>query len=313
MNIEELLDPEIALALSTLEVHTQDLSAQTLHNVRALRAKAPPAPVSDDVARTDHSIPEHPHAPVRVHREKAATGLLPAIYWMHGGGLVLGSYLLDDPRFDRWCPALNCVGASVEYALAPESQYPGPLEDCYAGLSWLHANAASLGIDKNRIGIGGSSAGAGLAAALSLLARDRGELSIAFQALIYPMLDDRQTTVSSQWPDPIWSPQANKFGWASYLGDLSGEAVPAYAAAARATDLGGLPPTFISVGALDVFSDEDIEYATRLRHAGVAVELHVYPGAPHGFDSVVPGTAIAQRAERDLTHWLSVQLSQDSA
>jgi triacylglycerol lipase len=143
-----------------------------------------------------------------------------------------------------------------------------------------------------------------------LLARDRSELSIAFQALIYPMLDDRQTTVSSQWPDPIWSPQANRFGWASYLGELHGDAVPAYAAAARATDLAGLPPTFISVGALDVFSDEDIEYATRLRHAGVAVELHVYPGAPHGFDSVLPATAVAKRAERDITHWLAERLGE---
>ena len=245
---------------------------------------------------------------MRLHREKSVDALRPAIYWMHGGGLVLGTNLIDDPRFDRWCPNLACVGASVDYELAPESAYPRPLDDCYAGLKWLHDNAASLGIDRNRIGIGGSSAGAGLAAALALLARDRGELPIAFQALIYPMLDDRQTTVSGQWADPVWPPVANRFGWSSYLGDLHPDEVPCYAAAARATDLTRLPPTFVSVGALDVFSDEDVDYANRLRHAGVAVELHVYPGAPHGFDSLAPDTVLARRANGDLEHWLATQL-----
>lgn len=122
------------------------------------------------------------------------------------------------------------------------------------------------------------------------------------------MIDDRQVTVSSQWLDPVWPPAANRYGWDSYLGDLKGDAVPCYAAAARATDVGALPPTFISVGALDGFADEDIDYANRLRHAGVAVELHVYPGAPHGFDGLTPGTAIAKRANRDLSEWLARQL-----
>ena len=182
------------------------------------------------------------------------------------------------------------------------------MEDCYEGLRWLFENSESLGVDRNRIGIGGSSAGGGLAAALALLARDRGEFPIAFQALIYPMLDDRQTTVSSQWRDPVWPPASNQFGWSSYLGALSGHDVPPYAAAARATDLQGLPPAFISVGALDVFADEDVDYATRLRHAGVEVELHVYPGAPHGFDSMMPQTQLAQRAEQDLRRWLAAHL-----
>jgi acetyl esterase/lipase len=224
---------------------------------------------------------------------------------MHGGGLVVGSNRGDDLRFDRWCQKLNCVGVSVEYALAPESRYPAPLEDCYAGLYWLRRNAGELGVDPDRIGIGGASAGAGLAAGLALLARDRGEIPIAFQALIYPMIDDRQITISSGWADPVWPPQSNRYGWDSYLGDLAGEDVPIYAAAARARDLRDLPPTFISVGALDGFADEDIDYATRLRHAGVATELHVYPGAPHGFDSLTPGTAIARQASRDIEAWLA--------
>ncbi|MFT5176252.1 MAG: acetyl esterase/lipase [Gammaproteobacteria bacterium] len=309
VGVNALLDSEIAAALAALNLGPEALSKDNLARIRAARAALPKVPVSDRVARVDHAVLARAPVSVRVHREIGATGNLPCIYWMHGGGLVLGSNVGDDPRFDRWCPSLNCVGASVEYALAPESQYPGPLEDCYAGLSWLHANAQSLGIDVNRIGIGGSSAGAGLAAALALLARDRGELPIAFQALIYPMIDDRQITTSSQWADPVWPPQSNRFGWDSYLGDLAGDGVPIYAAAARATDLQGLPPTFICVGAIDGFADEDVDYATRLRHAGVACELHVYPGAPHGFDSLTPNTRVAQRANRELEHWLSMQLT----
>lgn len=313
-DIDALLDAEIAEVLAGVELGFDTLSSKTLADVRAVWAELPKPELSDDVARTDHTIPERPHVSVRVHREKSATEGLsskkrPCIYWMHGGGLVVGTNVGDDPRFDKWCPGLKCVGASVEYALAPESQYPGPLEDCYAGLRWIHANADELGIDVNRIGIGGSSAGAGLAAGLALLARDRGELSIAFQALIYPMIDDRQITVSSQWPDPVWPPQANRFGWDSYLGDLNGDAVPIYAAAARATDLSGLPPTIINAGALDGFSDEDVDYATRLRHAGVPCELHVYPGAPHGFDSVTPNSQLAQRANRELENWLTRQFN----
>lgn len=307
LDVKALLDPEIAAAIEGLDLGFATLSNETLPNVRAMWAALPRPEVSDKVARTDHVIPQRPAVSVRAHRDKSASGDLPCIYWIHGGGLVVGSNVGDDPRFDKWCPALKCAGVSVEYGLAPESQYPGPLEDCYAGLAWLHANAGSLGIDVNRIGIGGSSAGAGLAAGLALLARDRGELPIAFQALIYPMIDDRQITTSSQWADPIWPPQANRFGWDSYLGDLSGDAVPGYAAAARATNLQDLPPTFICVGAIDGFCDEDVEYATRLRHAGVSCELHVYPGAPHGFDSVTPNSRVAQRASRELMQWLTTQ------
>jgi acetyl esterase/lipase len=228
---------------------------------------------------------------------------------MHGGGLVLGSNVGDDPRFDQWCPKFGCVGVSVEYRLCPEVRYPQPLEDCYAGLAWVHEQASELGIDRNRIGIGGASAGGGLAAGLALLARDRGELPVAFQLLIYPMLDDRQITTSSGWFDPIWSPAANNFGWTSYLGEAKGGSdVPIYAAPARATDLAGLPPTLISVGAIDGFADEDIDYALRLRHAGVPVELHVYPGAPHGFDGITPTATVATRANRDMEEWLAARL-----
>lgn len=309
VKISELLDPEIAAALAALDLGFASLSDDTLPAVRKAMAAVPPPVLSDAVERVDHVVPGRKPVAVRVHREKGASGALPCVYWMHGGGLVLGSHIADDLRFDRWCPELECVGVSVDYALAPESRYPEPLEDCYAGLRWVHDNAAELGIDPRCIGIGGASAGAGLAAALALLVRDRGELAIAFQALIYPMLDDRQITVSSQWPDPVWPPQANRYGWDSYLGGLADAAVPHYAAPARAEDLAALPPTFISVGALDGFSDEDITYATRLRHAGVATELHVYPGAPHGYDSLTPNTGIARQARADLNAWLRRQFT----
>lgn len=308
VDVRALLDPEVAAALAAFPLALGSLSAETLPMIRQAFGSLPPVPLSDAVQRTDYDVPSRPGVSVRVHRLKSAVGTLPCIYWMHGGGLILGTNKADDARFDRWCQSLNCVGVSVEYALAPESRFPGPLEDCYAGLRWVRDNAATLGVDVNRIGVSGASAGAGLAAGLALLARDRREIALSFQALIYPMIDDRMITPSSAWEDPVWPPGANRFGWSSYLGDASGDAVPYYAAAARATDLTRLPRTFISVGALDGFSDEDIDYAVRMRHAGVPTELHVYPGAPHGFDGLAPGTAIARRANRDIEEWLAAAM-----
>ena len=152
--------------------------------------------LSDAVVRTEHVVPGDPPVPVRVHRPVTAEGRLPAVVTIHGGGYVIGSYDMDDPLLDRWCPGLGVVGVSVEYRLAPETPYPGPMEDCYAALRWTYDNADELGVDKDRIGIYGLSAGGGLAAALALLARDRGEVPLAFQLLDCPMLDDRQQTPS---------------------------------------------------------------------------------------------------------------------
>ena len=169
----------------------------------------------------------------------------------------------------------------------------------------MRSNASGLGVDAARIGIGGSSAGGGLAAALALLVRDADDPPIAFQLLIYPMIDDRMTTPSTRWDDPVWPPAANAFGWRSYLGGLEDDAVPMYAAAARARDLRGLPTTLVVVGALDGFSDANIAYAERLRHAGVSCELHVYPGAPHGFEGFAGHTAVGRRAGAAIQEWLS--------
>lgn len=265
--------------------------------------------LSDDVTRTEHVVPGDPPITVRVHRAVGATGVLPCVYSIHGGGYVLGSAAMDDGSFDRWCPQLGVVGVSVEYRLAPETPYPGPLEDCYRGLQWVVDNAADLGVDPARIGVHGISAGGGLAAALALLTRDRGGPSLAFQLLDCPMLDDRQQTVSSQVNGlAVWSKESNTFGWRAYLGSLYGNDVPTHAAPARETNLGGLPPAFVSVGTVDGFHDEDVDYAVRLNHAGVPTELHVYPGAPHGYQ-MAQESDLAKRAWRDKTDWLRRQLS----
>ncbi|MCU1401233.1 MAG: hypothetical protein JWN62_4342 [Acidimicrobiales bacterium] len=310
MTTADLLHPDIAAALGTIAFPS--IGADTLAAMRA-SGLGTPLPLSDDVERTDIVVSEDPRVVIRVHRPKGVTGPLPCLYSMHGGGYVLGSYAMDDSRFDRFCTKYPCVGVSVEYRLAPEAPYPGPLDDCYAGLQYVFANAGSLGIDPTRIGIGGVSAGGGLAAGLALLARDRGEVTVAFQLLECPMVDDRQATMSSQQDGlAIWSRESNTFGWQSYLGELFGaDDVPYHAAPARATDLSGLPPAFVAVGTADGFRDEDIAYATRLNQAGVPTELHVYPGLPHGhmlFAGVAP-TAVAQW-QRDLEDWLGRQFQQ---
>ena len=197
----------------------------------------------------------------------------------------------------------------MNYRLAPEVPYPGPLEDCYRGLKWVFEQAEDLGVDRRRIGVAGSSAGGGLAAGLALYARDRGELPVAFQLLSCPMLDDRQQTPSSGLEGlAVWSRENNTFGWCSYLGDRYGtEDVPYTAAPSRCTDLSGLPPAFISVGTVDGFRDEDVDYATRLNQAGVPCELHVYPGACHGYQMAVEA-ALVHRSNRDMLDWLDRQL-----
>jgi acetyl esterase/lipase len=302
------LDPEIAAAVGAIPLTALDDDVLPLY-----RQELPPPPLSDAVTRTDHTVHGDPEVPVRLHRAVGSEGSLPCVYSIHGGGYVLGSYSMDDTRFDKWCPALGVVGVSVEYRLAPETTYPGPLEDCYRGLKWVYDNAAELEVDRTRIGVAGISAGGGLAAALALLARDRGEVPLAFQLLDCPMLDDRQLTPSSRLDGlAVWSRESNTFGWRSYLGDRYGtDNVPYTAAPARCEDLSGLPPSFLSVGTVDGFRDEDIDYAMRLNQAGVPCELHVYPGAPHGYQLAVD-SAIVRQAERDAMEWLARMVDQPS-
>jgi acetyl esterase/lipase len=197
---------------------------------------------------------------------------------------------------------VGCAVVSVEWRRPPEHPFPAPMDDCYAGLAWTHRHAAELGVDPARIAIGGASSGGGSAAGLALLARDRGELPVRFQLLIYPMLDDRNVTPASRaLTDPrVWNRASNLIGWRAYLGDAAGTGrVSPYAAPARATDLTGLPPAYLAVGDLDLFIDEDLEYAQRLQQADVPTELHVYPGGIHAFDSYAPASALARRFAGD--------------
>lgn len=237
-----------------------------------------------------------------LYRPVNRTEPLPGIFHIHGGGFVAGAAAAMEPIHRALVDALGCALFSVDYRLAPEHPFPAPLCDCHAGLEWLFRHAEELGVDADRIGLMGESAGGGLAAALALLVRDRGERRLQFQYLVYPMLDDRTCTQPEPHPyagDYVWTPDNNHFGWSALLGAMPGSAdVPAYAAPARATHLAGLPRTFISTAALDLFLEENLEYARRLTRAGVPLELHVYPGAVHGFD-LVPLTELARRARRD--------------
>jgi triacylglycerol lipase len=301
-----LLDAEFAnLPAELARLH---LSSERLPAIRDQFTSPPGAPLSDAVERTDHTVPGpagNPDLTVRVRRPLGIDGPLPCMYGIHGLGFVAGSRYLGDAPADVWCTRLRCVAVSVEQRLAPETPYPGPLEDCYAGLHWTFQHASELGIDPARLGVNGGGAGGGLAAGLCLLARDRSAIPIRLQVLFYPMLDDRPASSESQWPVPGWDLAANEFAWRAYLGSRYGtDDVPMYAAPGRATDLRGLPPTFVMVGALDGLCDETIEYARRLIRAGVPTDLHVYPGAPHAFLGLNPAAWVSRHAHRHLIGWL---------
>jgi triacylglycerol lipase len=293
-----LVDPELRPLLDAWP--TVMLTAETLAALRARELPLPPAP-DCGVDVTDRRVPGPQGAPdigMRIYRPRDESGPLGGIYHIHGGGYVAGSAKELEFIHRPLAAALNCVIVSVDYRLAPETAFPGAIEDCYAGLAWTIAHADELGIDAGRLGVMGESAGGGLAAALALLVRDRGEHRLAFQHLTYPMIDDRTCIAPphAYAGEFIWTPHNNRFGWAALIGgEPGGGDVSPYCAAARAEDLTGLPPTFIMTGTLDLFVDEDIEYARRLIAAGVPTELHVHPGAFHGFDAL-PGPAVADRA-----------------
>jgi acetyl esterase/lipase len=297
-----LVDPELAPMLELFP--TTELTPASLIEARARGIELPIDPEADKAVSVDRRTIKGPAGDLDVFclRPVSATGPLPCILHVHGGGYVMGSAETMAPLRKPMVQALGCAFASVEYRLAPETAAPGAVEDCYAALAWLKAEPGAAGVDPARIGVMGESAGGGLAAALALLARDRGEHQLTFQHLIYPMLDDR-TSVEAD-PDPfagefIWPHANNLFGWGALLGVAPGsDGVSHYASPARAESVAGLPPTFVSTGALDLFVHENIDYARRLIRAGVPTELHVYPGAFHAFD-FVPGADVASRARRD--------------
>jgi len=244
--------------------------------------------------------------------EGAATPA-PALYFVHGGGMIVGDNRFALPEMLDLAAPLGMAVVSVEYRLAPETPHPGPVEDCYAGLVWVAAHADELGIDPGRIVVGGMSAGGGLAAATTLLARDRGGPAILAQMLLSPMLDDRNDSPSARQMRGlgIWDRSSNETGWNALLGDdvRGGPDVSPYAAPARAADLSGLPPAFIDVGSAETFRDEDVAQASRMWQAGGRVELHVWPGGFHGFDVVAPGAVISQDAVAARAAWLRRQLA----
>ncbi|GAB3840242.1 alpha/beta hydrolase [Dactylosporangium cerinum] len=264
------------------------------------RVQVPAARTPDGMTIENMSAPGpagQPPVRVRVYRPAGLPRPAPALYWIHGGGFVQGRPEQDDRSCIAFARELGAVVASVDYRLAPQHPFPAPLDDAYAGLQWLAANAAELGVDPGAIAIGGASAGGGLAAGLALLARDRGVVSPVFQLLVYPMLDDRtvlRTGVDTTYLR-AWTPQNNRFGWSAYLGrEPGGPGVSDYAAPARCEDLSGLPPAWIGVGTNDLFHDEDLDYARRLQAAGVACDLTVVDGAFHGFDAIFSKTGVAQ-------------------
>jgi acetyl esterase/lipase len=214
-----------------------------------------------------------------------------AVLWFHGGGMIFGKPEQSHEVCSRWADELGVLVINVNYRLAPEHPFPAGLDDGFTALRWAAKEAEALGVDPNRIAVGGESAGAGIAAALSQLARDRGGPPIRYQLLEYPMIDDRTVLRASHdgRGELVWTPANNKFAWTSYLGNVPREdEARRYAAPGRTEDLAGLPPAWIGVGALDLFYDEDLDYAHRLTEAGVACTLHVAPGMYHGADSVLP-------------------------
>jgi acetyl esterase/lipase len=301
------LDPELQVPARLLMQRGRPPFSDA--NIAAIRQASAAAaqPPSPDVPVVERRIPGAAGMPpVTVHVVNATgAGSRPGILHMHAGGHVLGSARSELRYLQALARELDCILVTVEYRLAPETRYTGSTEDNYAALRWMHGAADELGLDRARIALLGESAGGGHAALLAIAARDRGEVPVAFQALVYPMLDDRTGSAGSTRQAPpfrgriLWDAAANRYGWGAFLGvEPGGPAVPAAAVPARTVRLEGLPPTFIGVGGADLFLDEDIDYARRLSDAGVPTELLVVPRAFHAFDRIAPDTAISRRFTR---------------
>ena len=305
-SFEDRIDSELRSAFDATPDGAVDLSDIPLARARLARMAAggpeyefpPEIEVNDHHVTLDdgHQLWLRSYAPATAARD------LGALYYMHGGGMVLFDLTASDALCAIVARNLDVVVVSVDYRIAPEHPDPTPVEDCYAGLAWLFGAADEFGIDRSRVAIGGASAGGGLAAGLALLARDRGAFAPCFQLLTFPMIDDSNTTNSSHYvlSDRVWNRDANIIGWNAYLsGRAGGDDVSIYAAPSRADDVSDLPPAIITVGDLDLFLDENIEYAQRLLAAGVPTALHVYRGAYHGCQRGSPDSALVRRWRHD--------------
>ncbi|TRO56548.1 MULTISPECIES: alpha/beta hydrolase [unclassified Streptomyces] len=314
------LDPELRELLADMPLMSQ-LSPDVLTQLRQL----PSTPVEPllahrQVDRREVTVPAKDGAPIPLSVFSPAntdrTTAAPCVYWMHGGGMVMGDRFsqIDIPL--EWLDEFGTVVVSVDYRLAPEATGTALVDDCYQGLLWVAEHSAELGIDPSRIVVAGASAGGGLAAGVTLLARDLGTPAIAAQMLICPMLDHRNTSTSSRQYSGgpgVWTREMNEFGWRAVLGDLTDQEIPEYVSPALADDLSGLPTTYIDTGSAEVFRDEDTDYATRIWAAGGQAELHVWAGGFHGFDALYPQARISAAARRTRTAWLARLLLPDSA
>jgi acetyl esterase/lipase len=309
-------DPELRALLADMPLVPQ-LNPEVLAQIRPF-SSAPVEPLLDGraVERREVTVcgPDGARIPLSILSPTGTTRTTaaPCVYWIHGGGMVMGDRYsqIDIPL--EWLDLFGAVVISVDYRLAPEVTGTTLVDDCYHGLVWAAEHAADLGIDPARIIVAGASAGGGLAAGVCLMARDRGTPPIAAQVLIGPMLDHRNSTTSSRQysGEPgIWTREMNEFGWRSVLGDVAGEEVPAYVSPALADDLSGLPTTYIDAGSAEVFRDEDVDYATRIWAAGGQAELHVWAGGFHGFDALYPLVPVSAAARRTRNDWLTRLLS----
>jgi acetyl esterase/lipase len=309
-------DPELRATMDLMPT-MPPLTVETLPMMRANQT-APPiesALSGRPLQYTDYVVPGHDGAEIQVsviRRSDHQRTDGAAVYLIHGGGMIMGDRSIGAGKIANWVEEYDIVAATVEYRLAPEFPDPVPVEDCYAGFSWFADQGQALGFDSRRILITGGSAGGGLAAGVTLLARDRKGILPVAEVLDSPMIDDRDATASSQQFSGfgIWDREANAFGWSSLLGDRVNDAdVSIYAAPARASDLGGLPATFLDVGSAEVFRDETIEYAQKIWAAGGQAELHVYEGGFHGYEFLAPSAEISTRTLAARESWVKRYLA----
>lgn len=307
---DDMIDPELRSAGRILRwIIPSVMSVRTLRRLdRILRfflqGRRPRDLVSDEI-----EIPRRDGGRLRlmIYKPPGAQPGLPGVLWIHGGGYQVGFPDAEVSTYRRLIGAAPCVIVSPDYRLSTEAPYPAALDDCYDTLLWLKRHSSELGVRDDQIAVGGGSAGGGLTAAVTLLARDRGEVSIAFQMPLYPMIDDRLQTESVIDNDaPLWNYVLNENAWRMYLDALAGGDVPPYAAPARATDYRGLPPTGTFVGDVDPFRDETIEYVEQLKAAGVPVTFEIFRGGFHGFEGIRPNSAIAKRAFAFQVEWFAL-------
>lgn len=307
---------DVELAPVLAEINSIVPSTISLDYLIAARAMSQVPPIDDllaarDFVREDRTVPgleSDPDITVSILKKRTHVPGGPGIYYIHGGGMVLGNRMAGVDMALGWAEFFDAMVVSVEYRLAPEHPDPAPIHDCYAGLVWTAAHAGELGFDPGRLIIAGASSGGGLTAGTTLMARDKGGPALAAQMLLCPMLDDRNETISSYQIDGIglWDRRSNDAGWDALLGDRrKTDQVSIYAAPARATDLSGLPPAYIDCGSAEVFRNEDVAYASAIWAAGGVAELHVWAGGFHSFDGMAPRAAVSVAARETRSRFVA--------